>query len=286
MTNPFQSILDAQQANFLSDATKSYAWRIDQLDRMERMLAENRAALCAALHDDFGKPPFEQLFEISVPTGVIRYYRDNLKALMTPEPVRIPEGLETTGNRGVIYKEPYGVTLVIGPFNAPILLLLDPAIAALAAGNTVVLKPANTTPKTAFGAREMVFAGCYVAMQVGRTGFIVWQLGRAHALADNYRRMLGWLVISGCFWIGGAFADGGLRASRPGPVAHQRLDDRGWAPRRTLPVVRHRRARRKPPRDRRDAGGSRDLGWRDPVGDAGDLPRHYRHVVAIFRDIR
>lgn len=149
MTNPFQSVLDAQRGHFLRDATKGHAWRIDQLDRMERMLTDNKDALCAALREDFGKPPFEQLFEITVPTGVIRYYRENLKALMAPEQVKLPDGLEATGNRGVIYKEPYGVTLVIGPFNAPILLLLDPAIAALAAGNTVVLKPANTTPKTA-----------------------------------------------------------------------------------------------------------------------------------------
>lgn len=134
MTNPFQSMLDAQREHFLSDATKSYEWRIDQLDRMERMLTDNKDALCAARHEDFGKPPFEQLFEITVPMGVIRYYHENLKALMTREPVKIPDGLEATGNRGIIYQEPYGVTLVIGPFNAPILLLFDPAIAALAAG--------------------------------------------------------------------------------------------------------------------------------------------------------
>lgn len=170
MTNPFQSIFDVQKEHFYTDATKSYEWRIDQLDRMERLLSENQDALCAALHADFGKPPFEQLFEISVPTGVIRYYRDNLKSLMTPEPVAIPKGLEATGNRGVIYKEPYGVTLVIGPFNAPILLLLDPAIAALAAGNTVILKPANTTPQTAALLADLVpkyFAPENVAIVTG-----------------------------------------------------------------------------------------------------------------------
>jgi aldehyde dehydrogenase (NAD+) len=149
MTNRFQSMFDTQREHFLSDATKSYNWRIDQLDRMERMLTDNKDALCTALYQDFGKPPFEQLFEITVPSGVIRNYRENLKAFMTPEEVKIPNGLEATGNRGVVYKEPYGVTLVIGPFNAPILLLLDPAIAALAAGNPVILKPANTTPATA-----------------------------------------------------------------------------------------------------------------------------------------
>jgi aldehyde dehydrogenase (NAD+) len=147
--NRFQALFDTQREHFLSDATKSLEWRTDQLDRMERMLTDNKDAFCAALYQDFGKPPFEQLFEITVPTGVIRYYRENLKALMAPQLVDIPKGLEETGNKGVIFKEPYGVTLVIGPFNAPILLLLDPAIAALAAGNTVILKPANTTPATA-----------------------------------------------------------------------------------------------------------------------------------------
>jgi len=149
MSNKFQSIFDLQKSHFHSDATKPYAWRIEQLDRMERMLLEHQDEFCAALYQDFRKPPFEQLFEITVPAGVIKYYRENLRELMAPQPVAIPKGLEQTGNRGIILKEPYGVTLVIGPFNAPILLLLDPAIAALAAGNTVILKPANTTPATA-----------------------------------------------------------------------------------------------------------------------------------------
>ena len=67
MSNRFQSCFDAQKARFDTDATKSLAWRLEQLDRMERMLREHQQALCAALHQDFGKPPFEQLFEITVP---------------------------------------------------------------------------------------------------------------------------------------------------------------------------------------------------------------------------
>lgn len=147
--NRYQPLLERQREFFFTDATKSLAWRQEQLDRMERMLRENQDAFCQALYQDFHKPPFEQQFEITVPLGVIRYYREHLAELMAPQPVAIPAGLEATGNRGVIHKEPYGVTLVIGPFNAPVLLLLDPAIAALAAGNTVVLKPANTTPTVA-----------------------------------------------------------------------------------------------------------------------------------------
>ena len=59
----------------------------------------------------------------------------------------------------------------------------------------------------AFEERALVFAGCYVAMQVGRTAFIVLELGSRHPLAANYRRMLGWLVIAAVFWIAGALTD-------------------------------------------------------------------------------
>lgn len=149
MPNPYQAVFDAQRTNFHANGTRTREWRLDQLDRMERMLEEHKDEFCAALHQDFGKPPFEQLFEITVPLGVIKYYRENLDALMAPRQVAIPKQLEEAGYGGIVLKEPYGVTLVIGPFNAPILLLLDPAIAALAAGNPVILKPSNATSATA-----------------------------------------------------------------------------------------------------------------------------------------
>ena len=154
--NRYQSLLDTQREFFLSGQTRSAAWRLEQLNQMERLLRENQQALCDALFADFRKPPFEQLFEITVPLGVLAYYRQHLAELMAPQQVAIPPGLEASGNRGMIYKEPYGNALVIGPFNAPVLLLLDPAIAALAAGNTVILKPANTTPRVARLLAELV----------------------------------------------------------------------------------------------------------------------------------
>jgi aldehyde dehydrogenase (NAD+) len=147
--NPYQSVLDRQRVLFLSDETKTVAWRRRQLEQMRRLLIENQEVFCAALYKDFGKPPFEQRFEITVPLGVVEHYLSHLEEYMAPEPVPVSPSLAAIGNRGMIYREPYGVTLVIGPFNAPILLLLDPAIAALAAGNPVILKPANTTAATA-----------------------------------------------------------------------------------------------------------------------------------------
>lgn len=156
MSNPFQNVFDKQHSSFFSNRTKSRDWRLDQLARMEQMLLDHRERWCDALFQDFHKPPFEQEFEISVPMGNIAYYRDNLDQLMAPEEIPISEGLAKLGHRGVIRREPFGVTLVIGPFNAPILLLLDPAIAALAAGNPVILKPANTTPATAALFAELI----------------------------------------------------------------------------------------------------------------------------------
>lgn len=57
----------------------------------------------------------------------------------------------------------------------------------------------------AFGERGWIFAFAYVAIQVGRTAYIVWELGPDHPLVANYRRMLGWVSISAVFWIAGAF---------------------------------------------------------------------------------
>ena len=59
----------------------------------------------------------------------------------------------------------------------------------------------------AFADKGLVFAGAYAAMQVGRTAYIVWQLGPDHPLAANYRRMLGWLLIAAVFWIAGGLVE-------------------------------------------------------------------------------
>ncbi len=63
----------------------------------------------------------------------------------------------------------------------------------------------------AFGDKALVFAGCYVAIQLGRTLFVVFALDRSTALAANYRRMAAWFAMSACFWIAGALAGHELR---------------------------------------------------------------------------
>lgn len=63
----------------------------------------------------------------------------------------------------------------------------------------------------AFADRAWVFAGAYATMQVGRTSFVLLEVGRGHPLAANFRRMLAWVSVSACFWLAGAAAEGNLR---------------------------------------------------------------------------
>lgn len=65
----------------------------------------------------------------------------------------------------------------------------------------------------AFGSRGLIFACAYGAMQVGRTGYVVFVLGPHHPLSANYRRMFIWLAIAACFWVGGGLAEGWTRAA-------------------------------------------------------------------------
>lgn len=63
----------------------------------------------------------------------------------------------------------------------------------------------------AFGQLGLAFAICYVAIQVGRTLFVLYSLGRHHALTPNFMRMLFWLLVSGTLWISGGLLEGGPR---------------------------------------------------------------------------
>lgn len=145
----FQAVFDKQKAYFNSDISKSYEWRIDQLNRMEAMLKENFDAWCQALGDDFKTGSAEQVSELNGSIGAIGYIRSHLQEWMKPVEVSIPKFLSEEGGKGTIYRDPYGVALIIGPFNGPIILLVEPAATALAAGNPVMLKVSSGIPAIA-----------------------------------------------------------------------------------------------------------------------------------------
>src|SRR6266850_1859439 len=138
--NKFQKIFDAQKALFATGVTRTYEWRVDQLDRMARMIRENEERFQAAMAKDFKTASQEYIFETAASAGESGVQKSQLKEWMKPVEAPIPTFLAKTGHKGMIYREPYGVALIIGPFNGPLLLLVRPALAALAAGNCCVLK--------------------------------------------------------------------------------------------------------------------------------------------------
>jgi aldehyde dehydrogenase (NAD+) len=139
----FQDLFDRQKRHFATGVTRSYAWRTGQLDRMARLVGENEAALQRALRQDFKTASQEYVFETLACKGEVAFQKSQLKDWMAPTEAPVPRALAATGHRGVVYRDPFGVALIIGPFNGPLLLLLRPAIAALAAGNCCVLKLSN-----------------------------------------------------------------------------------------------------------------------------------------------
>ena len=146
--NAFQEIFNKQKAHFNTDITKTYAWRIDQLNRLEKMLRDNEKAFHEAISQDFKTSFAEQVFETQAPLGTIEFTKAQLAEWMKSVPAPVPKFLAKTGHKAEIYREPYGVTLIMGPFNGPLILLLHPAITAISAGNPVILKVNTAVPAT------------------------------------------------------------------------------------------------------------------------------------------
>ena len=143
-----QELFDTQKAYFATDVTKTYEWRIEQLDRLTRMLKDNYKRFADASCKDFKTAVQENVFEVSASIATTEFTKSQLKEWMKPVEAPIPKFLAATGHKGIVYREPYGVTLIICPFNGPLLLSLRPAAAALSAGNSCILKLSEALPAT------------------------------------------------------------------------------------------------------------------------------------------
>src|ERR1700740_2800828 len=135
-----EELFRKQKAYFDKDATKSYEWRVDQLNRLVRMLRENYQRFADASRKDFKTASQENAFEVSASIATAEFAKSQLKEWMKPVEAPLPKFLAASGHKGMVYREPYGVTLIVCPFNGPLLLSLRPAVAALSAGNPCMLK--------------------------------------------------------------------------------------------------------------------------------------------------
>ncbi len=136
--------------------TRSLAWRREQLDRLEEAVKQRQEAVLEALAADLGKPPVEAWFELVAVRQEIQLARKHLRRWMSPRKVPVPASL--LPGKAEVIREPLGCVLVIGPWNYPFQLTIQPLVSALAAGNTAVLKPSEHAPATSALIAELIAA--------------------------------------------------------------------------------------------------------------------------------
>ncbi|MBW6418591.1 coniferyl aldehyde dehydrogenase [Celeribacter sp. PS-C1] len=132
------------------------ALRLDRLTRLQEALLAAEPALIAAMSDDFSyRPAIEsRLYDIDLVLGEIRQAKRHLKRWMRVRSAPVP--LVYKPARAEIRPQPLGIVGIISPWNFPVQLALAPMVAALAAGNRVMLKPSELTPRTSKALAEML----------------------------------------------------------------------------------------------------------------------------------
>jgi len=147
--------LETIQAYFDTGATKTYSFRRQQLKKLKAAIEKYEEEIYAALHSDLKKSKEESwVTENGMVLSELNYALKNLSGWMAEE--RVSTNLLNLPSSSFILKEPLGVVLVIGPWNYPFQLLLNPLIGAIAAGNCVVLKPSEFAPATAAVMKKII----------------------------------------------------------------------------------------------------------------------------------
>ncbi|MGL6235386.1 MAG: aldehyde dehydrogenase family protein [Segniliparus sp.] len=151
-----RSVVAGLRATFDSGRTRDVEWRLRQLEALDRLLSENEEAIAAALKQDLGRDAYSSwLIEILSVNMDNSYVRKHLRAWAKPQKSAPP--LSFRGLSSMSYQPtPKGVVLVISPWNYPVFLSIAPLVSALAAGNTVVIKPSELTPASARLLAELV----------------------------------------------------------------------------------------------------------------------------------
>ena len=166
------AILASQRKLFASGATLDYERRASALDALYAAVRRNEARIAGALRADLGKSAEEAyLCETGLLLSEIAHLRRHLRGYMRPK--RTLTGLTQFPGLGELRYVPYGAALIMSPWNYPLLLSLEPLAAALAAGNTAVVKPSAYSPATGELVAKLLgetFPRDYAAAVTRRTG--------------------------------------------------------------------------------------------------------------------
>tara|TARA_B100000809_G_scaffold266450_1_gene329222 strand:- start:5190 stop:6551 length:1362 start_codon:yes stop_codon:yes gene_type:complete len=140
-------IVSQQRTFFYTHKTKAIKFRLEQLNKLELLLKSNEDQLNQAIYEDFKKSEFDTyVTELALLYQDIKEAKRNVRKWAKIK--RVGTNMLNFPARSYIIPEPLGVCLVIGAWNYPYQLTLAPVIAAITAGNTVVIKPSEMSPKT------------------------------------------------------------------------------------------------------------------------------------------
>ncbi|MBL4934098.1 aldehyde dehydrogenase [Clostridium paridis] len=138
-------IIEKHKKYFRTGETRNIDFRLSKLNELKKVIKENESLILEALKKDLNKSEFDgYASEIGYLYDSIKYFTKNLRKLAKVKKVKTP--LVHFGSKSYVYSEPYGVVLIIGPFNYPFQLIFEPLIGAIIAGNCAVIKPSEFTP--------------------------------------------------------------------------------------------------------------------------------------------
>ena len=137
-------VLNQLQDLVLSGKTRNEKWRRAQLKSLSNLLDNHQQEILKALSQDLGKPATEAFFEIIAVKQEIKLAQKSLSNWMKTRQINVPVSLKPA--QALVQPDPLGCILIIGPWNYPFSLTLQPLVGALAAGNTAVLKPSEHAP--------------------------------------------------------------------------------------------------------------------------------------------
>lgn len=152
-----ERLLQGQKLFFAAGRTRDFAFRHQKLQELYEEIDRREETLLAALAEDLGKCPTEAfLTEVGIVKKSLSLLLREFPRWLRPQKVPTPYYLLPGKSR--VVAEPYGSVLIMGPFNYPFQLLLEPLISAVAAGNTCVLKPSELAPATARAVEDLAAA--------------------------------------------------------------------------------------------------------------------------------
>ena len=150
-----EKTIEAQRAYFKTDITLNVNFRLGYLKKLKAAIKTREKTIVAALKADLGKSAEESyMSEIGMVLEDLSYHIKKLKKWV--KPVKRSSPLAQFPSKSYMLPSPYGNVLIISPWNYPFLLSMQPLVGAIAAGNTVLLKPSRSSAATSAVMNEII----------------------------------------------------------------------------------------------------------------------------------